>query len=196
VATPPLVVAVKAESVPVPVVTLKVMVSPSATTLLLASVTSAVIVLVLVSSAARLLGVAVREIVFTAPGIKLTDVSPETPPAVAVIVADPTLVGLVRVAVAIPLVVVAVKVDWVPAVTLSISPAVAVKVTVLPLAILLSAVSFIVAVIRVLEAPSATILEEPALTETEPTVATMSVILTVQRCRLLIARSLSRFQPS
>ena len=105
-ATPPLVVAVKAESVPVPAVTLKVMVSPSATALLLASVTSAVIVLVLVPSAVRLLGVAVSEIVFTTPGIKLTDVFPETTPAVAVMVAEPTFVGLVSKAVAIPLVVV------------------------------------------------------------------------------------------
>jgi len=53
------------------------------------------------------------------------------------------------------------------------------------LTILLSAVSFIVAVIRVLEAPSATMLEEPALNETEPTVAATSVILTVSEVPLV-----------
>ena len=170
-------VTVSAENVPVPVITLKVMVSPSTTVLLLASVTSAVIVLVLEPSAVRLLGVAVRDIALTAPGIKLTDVFPETPPAVAVMVAEPKLVGLVRVTVATPLVVAALAADRVPAVV--------VKVTVVPSAILLSAVSFIVAVIRVLEAPSATMLEEPALTETEPTVAAMSVIFTVAEVPLV-----------
>ena len=172
-----MVVAVGVERVPVPAVTEKVMVSPSATVLLLASVTTAFMVLVLESSAVRLLGVAVREIALTAPGTKLTVVSPETPPAVAVIVAEPKLTGLVRVTVATPLVVAALAADRVPAVV--------VKVTVVPSAILLSAVSFIVAVIRVLEAPSATMLEEPALTETEPTVAAMSVIFTVAEVPLV-----------
>jgi len=153
------------------------MVSPSATVLLLASVTNALIVLVLVLSAVRLLGVAVREIVFTAPGIKLTDVSPETPPAVAVTDADPTFVGLVRVTVATPLVVVAVALSRVPAVV--------VNVTVVPSATLFPLVSCTVAVIKVCDEPSATMLEEPALTVTEPMVAAISVILTVSEVPLV-----------
>jgi len=100
------VVAVDAERIPEPVVTEKVMVSSSATTLLLASVTTAFMLLVLEPSAVRLLGVAVREIALTAPGTKLTVVFPETPPDVAVMVAEPTFVGLVSKADAIPLVVV------------------------------------------------------------------------------------------
>jgi len=61
VATPPVVDAIGADRVPVPIVTEKLIVSPS-TALPCASVTSARIVLVLVPSAVRFAGVAVTVI--------------------------------------------------------------------------------------------------------------------------------------
>ena len=105
-AVPPVVAAVGAESTPVPDVTEKDIISPFATALPLTSVTNARMVLELEESAVRLLGVAVSKMELTAPGIKETLVVSLTPPAVAVILAVPTFVGLVRVAEATPLVVV------------------------------------------------------------------------------------------
>ena len=169
VATPlALVVALATERLPLR--TVKLMVS-LATGLLLASMTVALMVLVLEPSAVRLSGVASTVTVFTAPAIKLTEAVPEAPPQVAVMVAEPRLVGLVRVTLATPLVVVALAAERVPAVV--------VNVTVVPSAMLLPLASFTVALIRVLEEPSATILEEPALTVTVPTVCSVNSILTV-----------------
>ena len=62
---------------------------------------------------------------------------------------------------------------------LSISPAVVVKLTVVPSATLLPVVSSTVAEISVWEMPSAKILAEPDVTDTEPIEASISVILTV-----------------
>jgi len=149
------VVAKGSETEPVPGgVTEKLIISPSATTWPCASVTAAFISLSSNPSAVRLLGLAVRAIALTGPGIKLTEVFPDTPPTVAVIVAEVRLVELVRVTVAFPLAVFEIMVVWVPGVTLSISPAVVVKVTGVPSGILLLAVSLTVAVIGVVEAPS------------------------------------------
>jgi len=125
----------------------------------------------LMPSAERLDGFAVRFSAATGPAMKLTLVESLTPPQVAVMVAEPKLVGLVKVAVAIPLVVVELKVVWMPAVALSISPAVLVKLTVVPSPMFLPLVSLTVAVIRVLEVPLATIAVLPAVADTEPTKA-------------------------
>ena len=167
---PPVVVAVRLSSVPS--WALKESVSPSATGLLLASTTVTFMVLVLVPSAVRFAGVAVTVTVAGAPATKLTVPVAFTPPHVAVMVAEPRLVGLVRVTVATPLVVVALAAEKVPAVV--------VKFTVVPSAMLLPLASFTVAVIRVPEAPSAAISEHPVLTVTVPTVAATRVILTVE----------------
>jgi len=180
VATPLEVAAVGAETDPVPAVTEKLMVLPSATIWPCKSVATACTVLVLDPSAVRVLGVAVTDIVFTRPGIKLTDVFPDTPPAMAVTVAEPRLVELVRVAVAFPLAVMELKVIWVPAVTLSISPSVVEKSTVVPSGMLLPLVSLTAAVIRVVEVPLATISELIEVTVTEPTMGATRVILTVE----------------
>jgi len=128
-----------------------------------ASETAASIVLMLMPSAERLDGFAVRFSAATGPAMKLTLVESLAPPQVAVTVAAPRLVGLIRVTVAFPLAVVALAAER--------APAVVVKLTVVPSAMLLPSVSFIVAVIRVPEAPSATISELPALTVTVPTAA-------------------------
>jgi hypothetical protein len=159
-----------AETEPVPAVTEKLMLSPSATTWPWASVATALISLSSNPSAVRLLGLAVRAIVFTGPGIKLTEVFPDTPPTVAVIVAEVRLVELVRVTVAFPVVVV-VAPDRVPAVV--------VKVKVVPSGTLLFAVSLTVAVITVVEVPLATISVLPAVAVTEPTEGATRVIVTV-----------------
>jgi len=169
-------VAVRAERVPDRALIERV--SPSATGLLLASKTVTSMVLVLVPSAVRFAGVAVTVSVAGGPAIKLTEAVPEIPPTSAVMSAEPTLVGLVRVAVAIPLVVVEVMMVWVPAVALSISPAVVEKVTVVPSAMLLPLVSLTAAVIRVYEVPLATISALPAVTVTEPTRGATRVIVT------------------
>jgi hypothetical protein len=134
-----------------------------------ASRTAASMVLMLMPSAERLDGFAVRLSAATGPAMKLTLVESLIPPQVVVMVAEPRLVGLVKVAKAFPLVVLALKVLWVPAVALSISPAVVVKLTGVPSPILLPSVSSTVAVIRVFEVPLATISALPAVTVTEPT---------------------------
>jgi len=168
VATPPIVTAVGLDRVPVPVVTLKLIVSPS-TALPFRSVTTARIVLVPVPSADKLLGLAVTATLLTEPAIKLTVVESFTPPEVAVIVAVPRFVGLVSVTVATPFVVVAVAAER--------PPAVVAKLTDVPSGILFPLVSIIMAVMSVEEAPSATMLELPAVTLTEPIRAVMSVIV-------------------
>jgi len=114
----------------------------------------------LMPSAERLDGFAVRFSAATGPAMKLTLVESLTPPQVAVMVAEPRLVGLVKVAVAFPLAVV---------VAPERVPAVVEKVTVVPSPMFLPLVSLTVAVIMVLEAPSATISELPAVIVTEPT---------------------------
>jgi len=131
-----LLTAVGSDRVPVPVVTLKLMVSPS-TALRFRSVTTARIVLVPVPSADKLFGLAVTATLLTGPAIKLTVVVSFTPPEVAVTVAVPTMVGLVSVTVATPLTVLAVAADNVPAVVE--------KLTVVPSATLLPLVSLTVA---------------------------------------------------
>ena len=160
-----LVVAVRLERIPVPV-RMKVMVSPSATALPFASITIALTVLVLEPSAVRLLGEAVSVIPAATSGIKVTDVLAEMPPALIVMVAEPTFVGLVSFAVAVPFVVV---------VTSLSVPAVATKVTVVLSGMLLPAASFTVAVI-VVDEPFATIPAEPAPAVTEPTTASINVM--------------------
>jgi len=160
------VIAVASESVPVPAVTENDIVSPP-TGLSFASITTAWIVLVLAPSAVRLFGVAARFIVSTAPGVKCTDVESLTPPTVAVMVAVPRLVGLVNMAVATPFVVVAVV--MVGVVSASKLPAVVVNVTSIPSGTSLPLISLIIALIRVFEMPSATILSEPVLSDTDPT---------------------------
>jgi len=104
--TPSIVVAVRLLRTPNSA--LNVSVSPSATGLSLASNTVTLMVLVLIPSAVRFAGVAVTFTLPSAggPGIKLIVVVSLTPPAVAVILAVPTFVGLVRMAEATPLVVV------------------------------------------------------------------------------------------
>jgi len=159
------------ETKPVPgASTEKLMVSPSATTWPHWSVTAAFISLTSNPSAVRVLGLAVRTIVLTGPGIKLTEVSPDTPPTVAVTVAEVRSVELVRVTVALPLVVV---------VAPERVPAVVVKVTIVPSGMFLLAVSLTVAVITVLEVPLATISALPAVTVTEPTKGAPRLIVTV-----------------
>jgi len=170
VATPLVVAAKGSETEPVPAVTEKLMVSPSATTWPCASVTAAFISLTSNPSAVRVLGLAVRTIVLTGPGIKLTEVFPDTPPTVAVIVAEVRLVELVSVTVALPLVVV---------VAPERAPAVVENVTTVPSGMLLLAVSLTVAVITVFEVPLATISELPAVADTEPTSGATRVIVTV-----------------
>jgi len=165
------VVAKGSETEPVPGgVTEKLIISPSATTWPCASVTAAFISLSSNPSAVRLLGLAVRAIALTGPGIKLTEVFPDTPPTVAVIVAEVRLVELVSVTVALPLVVV---------VAPERAPAVVENVTTVPSGMLLLAVSLTVAVITVFEVPLATISELPAVADTEPTSGATRVIVTV-----------------
>ena len=76
------------------------------------------------------------------------------------IVAVPRLVVLVMVTVALPLLVVELEADSIPAVV--------VKLTVVPLGTLFPLESFTVAVIRVLDVPSAGIVSEPAVRFTDP----------------------------
>ena len=156
-ATPLLfVIAFAAESVPVPVATENDIISPKPTGLPFVSVTTARIVLVLEPSAVKLFGLAVRTILLTTPGTKLTIVVLLMPPAVAVIVAVPRLLELVNMAVATPFVVVfsIVKVG----ISESRLPAVVVNVTVVPSSTLVPLLFFTVTVIRLLDFPSATIL--------------------------------------
>ena len=167
-AAPPIVAAVGAERIPVPVVTEKDIISPFATALPLTSVTNARMVLELEESAVRLLGVAVSKMELTAPGIKETLVVSLTPPAVAAILAVPTFVGLVRVAEATPLVVVAVVMVGVAS-SASRVPAVVVNVTVILSSTLVPLLFFTVAVIEVLDVPSATILLLSACILIKPT---------------------------
>ena len=96
-----------------------------------------------------------------------------TPPEVAMIVALPRLVELVMVTVAMPLVVVAVGAERLPAVVE--------KLTEVPSGTLLPLVSFTVAVIRVPLTPSATTFSDPAFTSTEPIEVAMRVIVTVEK---------------
>jgi len=168
VATPPLfVIAVAEEIVPPPSpVTVNDMASPTIK-LAFTSVTTARIVLVLTPSAVRLFGLAVRTIVLTAPGTKLTVVVSLTPPAVAVILAVPRLFELVNVTVATPFVVVAVVMVGVA--SASTVPAVVVKVTVSPSSTLVPLLFFTVAVIRALDVPSATMLLLSACMLIKPT---------------------------
>ena len=167
VATPlALVSALAAERMPLTDV--KLMVSPL-TTLLLASVTVARMVLVLIPSADKLFGLTETETAVTGPATKVTVVVSLTPPEVAVTVAVPRLVALVRVKVATPFVVVAVAAERVPAVVM--------KLTEVPSAILFPVVSFTLAVMSVEEVPSATMLELPGVTLTEPTFALIIVIV-------------------
>ena len=161
-----LVTAVAAERLPP--TTAKLMVSPD-TGLLWRSFTVAWIVLVLTPSADRLSGVASTLTAVTGPATKLTVVVSFTPPEVAVIVAVPRMVGLVSVSVATPFVVVAVAAERVPAVVM--------KLTDVPSAILFPLVSFTMAVMSVAEVPSATMLELPGVTLTEPTFALIIVIV-------------------
>jgi len=128
-------------------------------------------VLVFVTPADRLSGVASTFTVLTGPAIKLSMVESFTPPEVAIIVAVPRFVELVIVTVAIPFVVVAVAAERVPAVVA--------KLTDMPSAILFTLVSLTVAVSNVLEAPSATMLGQPAVTVTEPTAAAIIVMVSV-----------------
>jgi len=153
-----------------PLTTVKLMVSPD-TGLLLRSRTVAWMVLVLTPSADRLSGVARTFTVLTGPAIKLTVAESFTPPEVAVIVAVPRMVGLVRVTVAAPFVVVTMEADK--------APAVAAKLTGVPSGILFPLVSFIMAVMSVEEVPSATMLALPAVTVTEPTVVAIIVMVSV-----------------
>ena len=149
-------------------------------------------------SAVRLLGMAVRAISATAPGIKLTVVLSVTPPQVAVIVALPTLVGLTSQAVAMPLVVVALMMVGVAGGAPSNSPAVVVKVTVVSSATLFPLLSCTVAVISVFDAPSATAVSEPELIDTAPIapIATsISSMSTVAKMALLVASALTVCAP-
>ena len=149
------------------------MVSPSATALPWESVTNARTELVLVPSAFRLFGVTVSAMELTAPGTKFTDVEPDTPPVIAIIEADPTRGGLVRVAEATPFTVFTVEATRVPAVVEN--------VTGVPSAISLLLLSFTAARMVVWDDPSATALVEPGVTVTEPidAAAEIRVILTL-----------------
>ena len=163
-----LVMAVAAERLPL--TTIKLMVSPD-TGLLLRSLTVAWTVLVLTPSADRLSGVASTFTVLTGPAIKSSVVESFTPPEVAIMVAVPRFVELVMVTVATPFVVVAEAAER--------EPAVVAKLTGVPSAILFPLVSLTVAVSNVLEARSATILGQPAVTVTEPTAAAIMVMVSV-----------------
>ena len=126
-------------------------------------------VLVLAPSADKVSGEAVSTIVLTAPALNVTVTVLDTPPQVAVMVADPTMVELVNVTVATPFVVVALTAESVPAVV--------VKLTVVPSNTLLPLAFLTVAEINVVDAPSATMLDEPAVTVTVPTVAAIIVMV-------------------
>ena len=117
----------------------------------------------------KLSGVASTFTVLTGPAIKLTVVESFTPPEVAIIVAVPRFVELVIVTVATPFVVVAIAAER--------APAVVVKLTDVSSAILFPLGSLTVAVSNVLEAPSATMLGQPAVTVTEPTAAAIIVMV-------------------
>jgi len=160
VTTPPTVVAVGAEKVPEPESRVKLITSPS-TALPFASLTSARIVLELSPSAFSMEGVAVREITLTGPAIKVTAVLDDAPAAVAVTVAVPTFVELMRNTDAWPSVVSALEEDSVPAVVLN--------VTDVPSSTSSPSEFLAVTLTQILETPSATISSEPASTVTEPT---------------------------
>jgi len=162
------VTALAAESIPLTAA--KLMVSPF-TTLSLASVTVARMVLVLVPSADRLLGVAVITIDSTGPAMNVTVVLAFTPLQVALTVAVPRSVALVKVTVAIPLKVVAVAEDK--------APAVVVKLTVAPSGISWLLVSLTVARMTVESTPSATMVLLPAVMVTDPTGTVVMVMLAV-----------------
>ena len=103
--------------------------------------------------------------------VKDTEASPETPAAVAVIVASPEAEALVRVTNARPDVVVELDAERVP---ISVE-----KVTDVPSAMLAPLESSTLAEIEVWDEPSATILSEPTLTATEPTVVPPVVVVVV-----------------
>jgi hypothetical protein len=152
---------VTAREIEIAPLTFEKLTSSELTGLPFASETAASMVLMLMPSAERLAGFAVRFSTATGPAMKLTLVDSLTPPQVAVIVAEPRLVGLVSVVVANPFAVVAPAAERMPAVV--------VKLTEVPSAMFFPSVSLTVAVIRVLVAPSPTISELPAVNVTEPT---------------------------
>jgi len=104
-----------------------------------------------------------------APVTNLTSVSPVMPPAVALTTALPVIFELLRLTVAIPAEVVAVAAERVPAVV--------VKLTIVPSAMLLPLSSLTRARIWVWAVPSAGMLSAPAVTSTEPTIAVIRMIL-------------------
>ena len=148
------------DKVPVPVAKAKFTVWPSGKSLPLASTTRATMTLVLIPSAVRLVWDAEMVTPAACSAVNVTATVPDRDPLVAVTVFNPIAVELVSVVVATPLTVVAVKAERVPAV--------AENVTVVPSWMVWLLVSRTVAVMVDVDAPSATILEGLAVTDTDP----------------------------
>lgn len=155
--------AVKAERVPEPVVMAKLITWPSATGFPNASITCARNVLMVELPAVRLLGVAVRLIALGGPAINVTTTLAAAPPAVAVIVAKPMRVALIRLTEALPSSVVAFEAER--------RPAVVEKLTTVGLVMGFPFVSFTSAVISVLVVPPAMSVCAFAVRTIEPTTA-------------------------